>query len=182
MAPEATVAVADAFCGAGYRVLRCDMAFRQRRASGAPSPSTAQQDRESLREAAATMRRLAHGPLILGGQSYGGRQATMLAAQDPSVADALLLFSYPLHPPGKPTQLRTAHFPDLSIPAVFVQGTKDPFGSIEEIEAALPLIPAKTELITVDGAGHDLKRGKFDIASLIPLLGPLAAPQPEHHP
>ena len=68
------------------------------------------------------------GPVVLGGHSYGGRQATMLAAEEPGVAEALLLLSYPLHPPNKPAQLRTAHFPQLRTPALFVSGTKDPFG------------------------------------------------------
>ena len=72
-----------------------------------------------------------------------------------SIAEALLLLSYPLHPPNKPGQLRTAHFSSLRTPALFVQGTKDPFGSIEEMRAALSVIPAKTVLMEVVGAGHD---------------------------
>src|SRR3954470_19359984 len=87
------VLVAEAFCAAGYVVLRCDMAFRQRKQFGPPSPASSKQDRESLREAIAAMRKRAAGPIILGGHSYGGRQATMLAAEDPSVAEALLLQS-----------------------------------------------------------------------------------------
>jgi uncharacterized protein len=164
------VAVAETFCAAGYRVLRCDMAFRQRRASGSPSPATSQQDRESLREAVGAMRKLGKGPVILGGLSYGGRQSTMVAAEDPSVAEFLLLLSYPLHPPGKPAQQRTAHFPSLRTPAVFVHGTKDPFGAVDEIRAALTLIPAKKEFMIVEGAGHDLKRGKFDVGKIVGLL------------
>jgi predicted alpha/beta-hydrolase family hydrolase len=105
--------------------------------------------------------------VFLGGHSYGGRQASILAVEEPELADALLLFSYPLHPPGKPNQLRTDHFPKLTIPATFVHGTQDSFGSIEEIRAALHLIPAKTELVVIEGAGHDLKRGKFDIDQLV---------------
>jgi predicted alpha/beta-hydrolase family hydrolase len=81
----------------------------------------------------------------------------MLAAEQPDLAGALLLLSYPLHPPGRPENLRTAHFPRLSTPAVFVHGTRDPFGSIDEMRAALDLIPAPHELIAIDGAGHDLK-------------------------
>ncbi len=93
---------------------------------------------------------------MLGGHSYGGRQATMLAAEEPEVADALLLLSYPLHPPEKPEQLRTAHFPQLQTPALFVHGTKDPFGTIEEMQAALKLIPAATQLMVAEKAGHAL--------------------------
>jgi hypothetical protein len=120
------------------------------------------------------MRRMVPGPVFLGGQSYGGRQATMLAADDPGVANALLLFSYPLHPPGKPQRLRTEHFPRLGVPALFVQGTVDPFGSVDELSAAIGLIPAATRLITIDGAGHDLKRGRFDLAAVVAELLELA--------
>ena len=80
----------------------------------------------------------------------------MLCAEEPDLAAGLLLLSYPLHPPRKPAQLRVQHFPELQVPGLFVQGTRDPFGSIEEMETALKMIPAKTELLKVDGAGHDL--------------------------
>lgn len=80
----------------------------------------------------------------------------MLCAAEPDVAAGLLLFSYPLHPPRKPEQLRVKHLPELRVPALFVHGTRDPFGTIEEMEAALKMTPAKTQLLRVDGAGHDL--------------------------
>ena len=168
------VAAAEAFTKAGVTVLRCDLPFRQRRPTGPPSPSGAATDRAGLREAVAMMRRMVPGQVFLGGQSYGGRQATMLAADDPGVANALLLFSYPLHPPGKPERLRTEHFPRLRVPALFVQGTVDPFGSVDELSAAIGLIPAATRLITIDGAGHDLKRGRFDLAAVVAELLELA--------
>lgn len=91
----------------------------------------------------------------------------MLLAEDPTVADALLLLSYPLHPPRKPEQLRTAHLPDLRTPALFVHGSRDPFGTLEELRAAIGLIPARTHLSEVSRAGHDLTGGKFDIAELV---------------
>lgn len=80
----------------------------------------------------------------------------MLCAAEPDLVTGLLLLSYPLHPPRKPEQLRTQHLPDLRIPSFFVHGTRDPFGSIEEMERALQLIPARHELLAVEGAGHDL--------------------------
>jgi len=80
----------------------------------------------------------------------------MLAADKPGLVDGLLLLSYPLHPPQKPNELRTAHFPHLQTPALFVSGTCDGFGSIDELGSALTLIPARTELLTVNGAGHEL--------------------------
>lgn len=161
------VAAATAFCAAGLHVLRCDLPFRQRRAKGPPFPAGAAADREGLRDAVAAMRGLVPGKIILGGQSYGGRQASMLAADTPGLADVLLLFSYPLHPPGKPEQPRTGHFPRLRTPCLFVQGTADPFGTASELRPALALIPAKTELIPLDGAGHDLRRGKFDLEPVV---------------
>jgi predicted alpha/beta-hydrolase family hydrolase len=83
----------------------------------------------------------------------------MLAAEEPGLADSLLLLSYPLHRPGRVTQLRTAHFPRLCTPAFFAHGSADPFGSVEELEAARRLIAARTALIVIEGAGHGLGRG-----------------------
>ena len=80
----------------------------------------------------------------------------MLAADVPGLVESLLLLSYPLHPPQKPGELRTAHFPRLQTPALFVSGTRDGFGSIDELESALALISARTELLSVPGAGHEL--------------------------
>jgi hypothetical protein len=80
----------------------------------------------------------------------------MLAADEPGLVDRLLLLSYPLHPPQRPAELRTAHFPRLQIPALFIHGTRDGFGSIDEMTAALDLIPAATELLPVTSAGHEL--------------------------
>jgi len=170
------VAAASAFADWGLCVLRCDLPFRQRRPTGPPSPSTVAADRAGLKSAVAAMGELVPGPIFLGGQSYGGRQATMLAADEPAAAAGLLLFSYPLHPPGKPDRLRTEHFPRLRVPAVFVQGTADPFGTITEVRSAISLIAAATRLIPIDGAGHDLKRGRFDLAPVAAaLLGDAAA-------
>jgi hypothetical protein len=160
-------AAAQAFAEAGVWVLRCDLPFRQRKPHGPPSPADAAADRANLREAAHELRAFAHNRIFLGGHSYGGRQATMLAAEDPPVATALLLFSYPLHPPNRPDKARTAHFPQLRTPAMFVHGAKDAFGSPEEMRAALGLPPAPTSLVILDRAGHDLRRGKFDFASIV---------------
>lgn len=161
------VAAAMAFAEASFDVLRCDLPFRQRRPTGPPSPSGAAVDREGLRLAVEAMRGLGPRRIVLGGQSYGGRQATMLAADKPDLVAGLLLFSYPLHPPGKPERLRTEHLPRLSVPCVFVQGANDPFGTPAELAEAIRLIPALTEMIPVDGAGHDLKRGRIDLAPAV---------------
>jgi uncharacterized protein len=154
------VALARAFAATGFTVLRCDLPYRQKRPQGPPLPGGAAEDRQGLHNAVTAVRETAPDqPLrrvYLGGHSYGGRQATMLAADDATLVEGLLLLSYPLHPPRKPEQLRTAHFPKLRTPAMFVHGSRDPFGSLEEMESGLKLIPAATILIPVDGAGHDL--------------------------
>ncbi len=150
------VGLANNLAESGLTVLRCDLPFRQRRPSGPPSPSDAKHDQEGLRRAVALMRQQFDGKAHLGGSSYGGRQATLLAASDRTIADGLLLLSYPLHPPGRPTQLRTAHFPSLHVPSLFISGTKDAFGSIEELSGAIKLIPARTKLVSIEGAAHGL--------------------------
>jgi len=154
------IAVADALARSGIAALRCDLPFRQTRPHGPPGPGDAARDRVGLKNAVAAMKNIATGRIFLGGHSYGGRQATMLCAElakeDAQLASGLLLFSYPLHPPRKPEQLRTQHFPRLQTKALFVHGTRDPFGSIGEMEAALQLIPAPTRLLAIEGAGHEL--------------------------
>ena len=177
-------ALADVFAEAGFTVLRCNLPYRQARSFGPPGPGDATHDRAGLRNAAAAMKTILGAPLLpdfgrkpalslskggdfspdkhqearifLGGHSYGGRQSSMLCAEEPDLVSDLLLLSYPLHPPRRPEQQRTQHLPDLRTPTLFVQGTRDPFGSIEEIQRAIKMIPAKTKLLTIEGAGHDL--------------------------
>jgi uncharacterized protein len=168
------VAMSDALADAGFLVLRFDLPFRTERRFGPPSPGNAARDREGLRRAILLMKERQsnaqsdvkkkkedltsrrHARIFVGGHSYGGRQATMLAAEDPGLVDGLLLLSYPLHPPRKPEQLRTSHFPKITTRALFVHGTRDPFATIEEMEAALKLIPGQHTLFHIEGAGHDL--------------------------
>jgi len=150
------VAISETFAGHGYVVLRCDLPFRQERRTGPPFPGNAERDRAGLRNAVAVLRKSVTGRIFLGGHSYGGRQATMLSAAEPDLVSGLLLLSYPLHPPRKPEQLRIQHLPNLRTPSLFVHGTRDPFGTAEEITKALQLVSAKTELMKVEGAGHDL--------------------------
>src|SRR5271166_5738778 len=151
----------------GLKVIRYDLPYRQARPHGPPRPNEAERDRAGLREAVEDIRREEAGPVWLGGHSYGGRQASMLVAEQPDLVEGLLLMSYPLHPPGKPNQLRTAHLSALRKPALFVHGSKDPFGSRQEMEAALKLIPARHSLLEMENAGHDLGKEKAGIAARI---------------
>ncbi len=154
------MALADAFCAAGLIVLRCDLPYRQDRPYGPPGSHDGKRDRAGLRNALSAMKGLTRGRMFIGGLSYGGRQASILCAEPSegatSLAAGLILLSYPLHPPGKPDQLRTQHLFHLHTPTLFVEGTRDPFATIVEIEQAMKLIPGKTKLLTVDGVGHDL--------------------------
>lgn len=154
------VGIAIAFADLGFTVLRCDLPFRQARATGPPSPRSAATDRLGLERAVISMRARAPSRVFLGGHSYGGRQATMLAASAPDLVAGLLVLSYPLHPPARPGNLRTAHLVDLGVPALFVHGARDRFGSIDEMRAALSMIPAPTRLVAVKAVGHDLGRAR----------------------
>jgi predicted alpha/beta-hydrolase family hydrolase len=150
------VAVATGLASLGVTVLRIDLPYRQQRLQGPPPPGSAVGDRAGLRSAAAALRHVVSGPLYLGGHSYGGRQSTILASEDSNIADGLLLLSYPLHPPRKPEERRTAHFPSLRVRSLFIQGTRDPFGTVDDLKQALTLIPAETKIVTVAAAGHEL--------------------------
>jgi hypothetical protein len=147
------VAVADAFCAAGFLVLRGDLPFRQQQRPGPPRDPKL--DQSGIARAGEELRKLAPGvPVILAGHSYGGRMCTILASDDPAAAHALMLLSYPLKPAsGKP---RTEHFPRLRTPALFVHGVRDTFGTIDEMREAVALIPARTVLKPVEKAGHSL--------------------------
>ena len=163
------VALANAFAQHGIEVSRYDLPFRQDRPHGPPRPSDAARDREGLHEQILKLREKHPERIWLGGVSYGGRQASMLAAETPGLVDRLLLLSYPLHPPGKPQQLRTAHFPNLTAPALFVQGSRDPFGTLDELKGAIALIPSPVRLLEIQGAGHDLGRDHSSVAAKIAL-------------
>ena len=150
------LAVSNAFAEAGFTVLRYDLPFRQTRSFGPPFPAMAERDREGVRRAIEVLKSKASGRIFAGGHSYGGRQTSMLIAEHPDLVAGLLLLSYPLHPPRKPEQLRTAHFSKLKVPALFVHGARDPFGSFAELQAALKLMPSQHELLEVEGVGHEL--------------------------
>jgi predicted alpha/beta-hydrolase family hydrolase len=96
------------------------------------------------------------GSLVLGGRSMGGRMCSMAVAEGLR-ARALVLLSYPLHPPGKPEKLRTEHLPRISVPCLFLSGTRDPFGTPEEMERATATIAGPVTHRWFERAGHDLK-------------------------
>jgi uncharacterized protein len=124
---------------------------------------------DAVRAAAAGLvERAAVSPdrLALGGRSMGGRMCSMAVA-DGLPAAALVLVAYPLHPPGRPDSLRTAHLPALTVPCLFVQGTRDPFGSPDELTAATTTIPGPVTHEWIDGGRHDLKGADRHVGELV---------------
>jgi uncharacterized protein len=158
--------VCDEWARRGWLAVRYNLPFRRRRPTGPPSGSAAA-DRAGIVEAIALCRGLADGPLIAGGHSYGGRQTSMVVAAGEALPpDVLTLFSYPVHPPGKPERARTEHLPGIAVPTVFTHGTSDPFGTPAELRAAADLIPAPTEVVEISGARHDLRSKTLDVPAL----------------
>lgn len=163
------VAVSGAFAEAGFAVLRIDLPFRQARRFGPPFPGTADRDRDGIMRGLHLLKQKTQRQIFAGGHSYGGRQTSMLVAEHPQVVDGLLLLSYPLHPPRKPGQLRTTHFPNLESPTLFVHGERDPFGSLEEMQSALALMPGRHAILETERVGHELlpKKGASNLPAEI---------------
>jgi predicted alpha/beta-hydrolase family hydrolase len=158
-APQAhpwMVHAAEALAARGVTVITFDFPYM---AAGRRMP-----DRAPVLEAcwldviAAARARLPPGtPLFIGGKSMGGRMATHVAANHAAAAGplaGLVLLGYPLHPPGKPGQRRDAHLPRLSAPALFVQGTRDPFGGPEDLRPALAPLGPRATIHAVEGGDH----------------------------
>lgn len=98
--------------------------------------------------------------LVIGGKSMGGRIASQVAASQPDDIDGLVFLGYPLHPPGRPDKLRSAHLPKIKMPMLFVQGSRDAFGSKQEIETIIKKLRLRAELYSIEGGDHSLKAPK----------------------
>lgn len=157
-------ALCDEWARRGWLAVRYNLPYRRRRPKGPPSGSPAA-DIAGIVEAVAVVRALADGPVIAGGHSYGGR-LTSMAVADGLELDVLTLFSYPLHPPGKPERARTEHLPRITVPTVFTHGTADPFGTLDELRPAAALVDAATAIVEVTGARHDLGTKKLYVPAL----------------
>ncbi|BBZ20491.1 alpha/beta hydrolase family protein [Mycolicibacterium gadium] len=157
--------ICDEWATRGWLAVRFNLPYRRRRPKGPPSNSAAT-DQAGIVEAVELARTLTEGPVVAGGHSYGGRMTSMVVADDAAKVDALTLFSYPLHPPGKPERARTEHLPRISVPTVFTHGTADPFGSIDELRTAAALISGSTEVVEINGARHDLGSKTLNVPAL----------------
>jgi predicted alpha/beta-hydrolase family hydrolase len=147
-------------------VVRMDFPYRK---AGRKAPDKAPVlVRSVVEEAEALARSLRVGTeaLVLGGRSMGGRMCSMAVAEGLPAA-GLVLVAYPLHPPGRPEKLRTEHLPDVRVPCLFVSGTRDPFGSPDELAAALEQVGGPVTVHLVEGAGHDLKRADAAVAAVV---------------
>lgn len=157
----ALVAIDEALAALGIVVERMDFPYRK---AGRRAPDKAPVLIAAVEEAAAAL-----GPdLVLGGRSMGGRICSMAVAQG-LPARALVLVSYPLHPPGKPEKQveRTAHFPALAVPCLFVSGTRDAFGTPAELTAATKAIPGPVTHVWIDGGDHGLRKRDAEVAQAV---------------
>ncbi len=147
-------------------VTRADFPYRK---EGRKAPDRAPKLVESVVEEAAALAeraRVAPERIVLGGRSMGGRMCSMAVAEGLPAA-GLVLICYPLHPPGKPERLRIEHLPQLEVPCLFLSGTKDPFGTPEELEQHTATIPGPVTHVWLDGARHDLKGRDDEIATAV---------------
>jgi uncharacterized protein len=149
-----------ALAAAGLRVVRFEfdyMAFRRTSTSKTPPPRAETLKSENI---AAIDELGVRGPLVIGGKSMGGRVASMIADQlhTSGRIAGLLCLGYPFHPVGKPDQLRTAHLADMQTPTLIVQGTRDPFGTREEV--ATYTLSKSIQILWLEDGDHDLKPRK----------------------
>lgn len=144
--------------------VRADFPYRR---AGRRAPDRAPVLLQAVRDEVAALGR-SHD-LVLGGRSMGGRIASMAVGDevDPLPVRGLVLVAYPLHPPRRPDRLRVEHFPRLRVPCLFVSGTKDTFGSPDELLHWTSTIPGPVEHVWVDGKGHDLKGADDTVAAAV---------------
>jgi uncharacterized protein len=160
----ALVAIEEAL--APVPVERMDFPYRK---AGRRSPDKAPVLIAAVREGEAELSKrtgLAPDRLVLGGRSMGGRMCSMAVAEG-LPALGLALISYPLHPPGKPEKSRTEHLPQLAVPCLFVSGTKDAFGTVDELEQATATIPGPVTHVWIEGGDHGLRRRDDEVAAVV---------------
>jgi predicted alpha/beta-hydrolase family hydrolase len=156
------VAIDTALTSAGIAVSRMDFPYRL---AGRKAPDRPPVLLEAVRAGAATLAAetgLQPTRIALGGRSMGGRMCSMAVAEG-LPALALVLISYPLHPPGKPENLRTEHLPNIDVPCLFVSGTRDAFGTPAELEAAADLIRGPVTMQFLDGGDHGLRQRDAEV-------------------
>lgn len=157
------VSIEEALAPAGVRVDRIDFPYRLAGKKAPDRPPVLLATVIEAADALATALGVDGTRIAVGGRSMGGRMCSMAVA-DGMAAAALVLVSYPLHPPGKPERLRTEHFPAITVPCLFVSGTRDSFGTPAELESATAAIPGPVTHIWLEGGDHGLRRKDVDVA------------------
>lgn len=151
--------ICEGVAGAGITTLKFNFPYKEK---GRKAPDPAQKLEATWR---AVLDRIRSDPalefdyIFVGGKSLGGRMASRVVAQGERV-DGLVLLGYPLHPPGKPEKQRTAHFSDIPVPSLFIQGTRDNLCDLALLRQALPLIPGDSDLYRVEGGDHSFNLPK----------------------
>jgi predicted alpha/beta-hydrolase family hydrolase len=148
-------ALAEGLAALGHTVVRFNLPYR---VAGRSSPPPAEKSVPGYREGYEAARQAVGGsqPWAVGGKSYGGRVASLAVAEGMEVA-ALVFYGYPLHPPGKPESLRVAHWPSITVPSLFLEGTDDPFCNLDLLREHLPLLGGPATLHVVEGGDHSLQ-------------------------
>ncbi|MDQ1419382.1 MAG: uncharacterized protein QOJ52_1344 [Acidimicrobiaceae bacterium] len=163
---SALVAIDEALAPAGVAVRRMDFPYRK---AGRRAPDREPVLLRSVVEEAQALATEAGCPpeaIAMGGRSMGGRMCS-IAVADGLPGAALILISYPLHPPGRPERLRTEHFPRLMLPCLFLSGTRDTFGTPEELTAATAAIPGAVTHQWLEGKGHGLRGCDAAVAEVV---------------
>jgi hypothetical protein len=146
--------VSKALAARGIDVVTFDFPYKRLQKSAPDRPPVLEQ---SFREVVAAARRWSQADrLFIGGKSMGGRIATHLAAQGLESLSGVVCLGYPLHPPGKPQQLRVAHLPSIAVPVLVIQGERDTFGTPDELRPHLESMKAEVHLHVIPRGDHSL--------------------------
>jgi uncharacterized protein len=161
---QATLVAVDKAVAPEWTTIRADFPYRK---EGRKAPDRPPKLMAAVREELDAI----DGRVVVGGRSMGGRICSMVAAgadgqASPGSVVGVLLISYPLHPPGKPDALRVEHLPDIAVPCLFVHGTRDPFGTPDELMRWTATIAGPVTHHWVDGRGHDLKGADREVAAI----------------
>jgi predicted alpha/beta-hydrolase family hydrolase len=163
---SALVAIEAELAPVAIAVERIDFPYRRAGRKAPDRPPVLMATVHDAAEALAARLEVTTAGVALGGRSMGGRVGSMVAADGLDTA-ALVLVSYPLHPPGRPDKARVEHFPRIDVPCLFVSGTRDAFATPEELEAATAAIPGPVTHVWVDGADHGMRRHDDAVAAAV---------------
>jgi predicted alpha/beta-hydrolase family hydrolase len=163
---QSTLVAVERAVAPSWSTVRADFAYRR---EGRRAPDRTPKLLATVRDELAAIRA---ARIVVGGRSMGGRMGSMVAAgadgePPPAALIGVVAISYPLHPPGRPANLRVEHLAQIRVPCLFVHGTRDPFGAPDELERWTATIPAPVTHHWVDGGRHDLKGADAEVAGAV---------------